>query len=150
MRHFAILHHMPGGIDLSISEFCNFIIYCFLATLIISIISLRILRKLFQSYARFRNIAFLCTGQFLFLILHFISLFIQGFIALGLGTPHHMQLLMFHYIQIHDNYIHFCSCWYKDLSSGGGGHINLPLSVRPDIDTWFVWLSPPTVLELQL
>jgi hypothetical protein len=35
-----------------------------------------------------------------------------------------------------------------------GGHINLPLSVRPfvrpDIDTWFVWLSPPTVLELQL
>ena len=22
--------------------------------------------------------------------------------------------------------------------------------VRPDIDTWFVWLSPPTVLELQL
>ena len=34
------------------------------------------------------------------------------------------------------------------------GHINLPLSVRlfvcPDIDTWFVRLSPPTVLELQL
>ena len=33
------------------------------------------------------------------------------------------------------------------------GHINLPLSirpfVRPDIDTWFVRLSP-TVLELQL
>jgi hypothetical protein len=28
LRHFAILHHMPGGIDLSISEFCNFIIYC--------------------------------------------------------------------------------------------------------------------------
>ena len=24
------------------------------------------------------------------------------------------------------------------------------LFVRPDIDTWFVWLSPPTVLELQL
>jgi hypothetical protein len=39
----------------------------------------------------------------------------------------------------------------------GGGHINLPLVrpsvrpfVRPDIDTWFVRLSPPTVLELQL
>ena len=34
-----------------------------------------------------------------------------------------------------------------------GGHINLPPVrpfVRPDIDTWFVWLSPPTVLELQL
>jgi hypothetical protein len=31
-----------------------------------------------------------------------------------------------------------------------GGHINLPLFVRPDIDTWFVRLSPPTVLELQL
>ena len=35
-----------------------------------------------------------------------------------------------------------------------GGHINLPLSVRSlvhsDIDTWFVRLSPPTVLELQL
>ena len=31
-----------------------------------------------------------------------------------------------------------------------GGHINLPLSVRPDIDTWFVRLTPPTVLELQL
>jgi hypothetical protein len=35
-----------------------------------------------------------------------------------------------------------------------GGHINLALSVRsyvrPDIDTWFVRLSPPTVLELQL
>ena len=34
------------------------------------------------------------------------------------------------------------------------GHIYLPLSVRsfvhPDIDTWFVRLSPPTVLELQL
>jgi hypothetical protein len=29
------------------------------------------------------------------------------------------------------------------------GHINL-LFVRPDIDTWFVRLSPPTVLELQL
>ena len=35
----------------------------------------------------------------------------------------------------------------------GGGHINLPPVrpfVRPDIDTWFVRLSPPTVLELQL
>ena len=32
----------------------------------------------------------------------------------------------------------------------GGGHINLPTFVRPDIDTWFVQLSPPTVLELQL
>jgi hypothetical protein len=36
----------------------------------------------------------------------------------------------------------------------GGGHINLSLSVRPfvrpDIDTWFVRLSSPTVLELQL
>ena len=34
-----------------------------------------------------------------------------------------------------------------------GGHINLPPVrpfVRPDIDTWFVRLSPPTVLELQL
>jgi hypothetical protein len=33
-----------------------------------------------------------------------------------------------------------------------GGHINLPLFVHPDIpvDTWFVQLSPPTVLELQL
>jgi len=47
-----------------------------------------------------------------------------------------------------------------------GGHISLPLSVwtsgrpfvrasvrpfvRPDIDTWFVRLSHPTVLELQL
>ena len=34
------------------------------------------------------------------------------------------------------------------------GHINLPLSVHPfvcpGIDTWFVRLSPPTVLELQL
>jgi hypothetical protein len=33
------------------------------------------------------------------------------------------------------------------------GHINLPPvrpSVHPDIDTWFVRLSPPTVLELQL
>ena len=30
------------------------------------------------------------------------------------------------------------------------GHINLPLFVRPDIDAWFVRLSPPTVLELQL
>ena len=30
------------------------------------------------------------------------------------------------------------------------GHINLPLSIHPDIDTWFVRLSPPTVLELQL
>jgi hypothetical protein len=35
---FAIRHHLPGGIDLSISEFCNFIMYCFLASLIISII----------------------------------------------------------------------------------------------------------------
>ena len=39
-------------------------------------------------------------------------------------------------------------------SQVGGGHINLPLSVRPfvrsDIGTWFVRLSPPTVLELQL
>ena len=35
----------------------------------------------------------------------------------------------------------------------GGGGINLPPVrpfVRPDIDTWFVRLSPPTVLELQL
>jgi hypothetical protein len=39
--------------------------------------SLRILRKFSQSLARFRNFAFLCT-RFLFLILHFISLFIQG------------------------------------------------------------------------
>jgi hypothetical protein len=51
--------------------------------------------------------------------------------------------------------------WYfyapATKSRGGGGN-NLPLSVRspvrpfvrPDIDTWFVWLSPPTVLELQL
>ena len=31
---------------------------------------------------------------------------------------------------------------------GEGGHINLP-PVRPDIDTWFVRLSP-TVLELPL
>jgi hypothetical protein len=42
-----------------------------------------------------------------------------------------------------------------------GGHINLLLSIRssicssvfpfcPDIDTWFVRLSPPTVLDLQL
>jgi hypothetical protein len=30
------------------------------------------------------------------------------------------------------------------------GHINLTLSVRSDIDTWFFRLSPPTVLELQL
>jgi hypothetical protein len=33
--------------------------------------------------------------------------------------------------------------------SRGGGHINLPPvrpSVHPDIDTWFVRLSPPTVL----
>ena len=74
---FAIRHHLPGGIDLSIGDFCNFIIYCFLASLIISIISLRILRKFSQSLARFRNFAFLCT-RFLFLILHFISLFIQG------------------------------------------------------------------------
>jgi hypothetical protein len=29
---FAIRHHLPGGIDLSISEFFNFIIYCFLAS----------------------------------------------------------------------------------------------------------------------
>jgi hypothetical protein len=39
-------------------------------------------------------------------------------------------------------------------SRRGGGHINLPLFVRlffrPDIDTCFVQLSPPTVLELQL
>jgi hypothetical protein len=27
---FAIRHHLPGGIDLSISEFCNFIIYFYL------------------------------------------------------------------------------------------------------------------------
>jgi hypothetical protein len=36
----------------------------------------------------------------------------------------------------------------------GGGRIYLPLSVRssvrPDTDTWFDRLSPPTVLELQL
>jgi hypothetical protein len=38
-----------------------------LASLIISIISLRILRKCSQSLARFRNFAFLCT-RFLFLI----------------------------------------------------------------------------------
>ena len=62
---FAIRHHLPGGIDLSISEFCYFIIYCFLASLIISIISLRILRKFSQSLARFRNFAFLCTRCFL-------------------------------------------------------------------------------------
>ena len=39
-----------------------------------------------------------------------------------------------------------------------GGHINLPFSVRSSVClsgykykcTWFVWLSPPTVLELQL
>ena len=39
-----------------------------------------------------------------------------------------------------------------------GGHIDLPLSVRasvrpfvrPDIYTWFVRRSPPTLLELQL
>jgi hypothetical protein len=39
-------------------------------------------------------------------------------------------------------------------SRAGEGHINLPLSiclfVCQDIDTWFVQLSPPTVLELQL
>ena len=50
-------------------------------------------------------------------------------------------------------------------SGGGGGDINLPPVrpfvrsfvrlfflpfVCPDIDTWFVRLSPPTVLELQL
>jgi hypothetical protein len=40
------------------------------------------------------------------------------------------------------------------MKNRGGGNINLPLSVRPfvrpDIDTWFVRLSPPTVLELHL
>jgi hypothetical protein len=42
----------------------------------------------------------------------------------------------------------------EEWGGGGGGHINLPLFihpfVRPDIDTWFFRLSPPTVLELQL
>jgi hypothetical protein len=33
--------------------------------------------------------------------------------------------------------------------SRGGGILIYPLFVRPDIDTWFVWLTP-TVLELQL
>jgi hypothetical protein len=37
----------------------------------------------------------------------------------------------------------------KSRGGGGGGHINLP-PVRQDMDTWFVRLSPPTVLELQL
>ena len=42
-----------------------------------------------------------------------------------------------------------CPC---DKESVGGGDIKIypcPF-VRPDIDTWFVRLSPPTVLELQL
>ena len=43
------------------------------------------------------------------------------------------------------NFVFLCP---RDKESGG--HINLPLSVRPDTDTWFVRLSPPTVLELQL
>jgi hypothetical protein len=39
------------------------------------------------------------------------------------------------------------------LDEESGGLINLPPVrpfIRPDIDTWFVWLSPPTVSELQL
>jgi hypothetical protein len=46
------------------------------------------------------------------------------------------------------------SSFYAPATKSWGGHINLPLSiclfVCPDIDTWFVQLSPPTVLELQL
>ena len=40
----------------------------------------------------------------------------------------------------------------RDKESGGeGGKLIYPCPfVRPDIDTWFVRLSPPTVLELQL
>ena len=43
-------------------------------------------------------------------------------------------------------------CPHDKESGGGGGEgdINLPLFVHPDIDTWFVRLTPPTVLELQL
>ena len=40
-------------------------------------------------------------------------------------------------------------CFYAHATKSGG-HINLPLPIRPDIDTWFVRLSPHTVLELQL
>ena len=45
------------------------------------------------------------------------------------------------------------SDFYAPAMKSRGGDINLP-PVRPfirsDIDTWFVRLSPPTVLELQL
>ena len=41
--------------------------------------------------------------------------------------------------------------FYAPAAKSRGGVILIyPLSVRPDIDTWFVRLSPPTVLELQL
>jgi hypothetical protein len=43
--------------------------------------------------------------------------------------------------------------WWRKPERRVGGHINLPPVrpfVRPDIDAWFVRLSPPTVLELQL
>ena len=52
-----------------------------------------------------------------------------------------LNFLIFHLILMQ----FFMPPWQR----GGEGHINLPLSVRPDIDTWFVRLSP-TVLELQL
>jgi len=56
------------------------------------------------------------------------------------------------------NQITFCINFLCPRNEESGGHINLPLSVRlsirpfvrPNIDTWFVRLSPPTVLELQL
>jgi hypothetical protein len=49
-------------INLELNSAMNtYIMYCFLASLIISIMSLRILRKFSQSLARFRNFAFLCT-----------------------------------------------------------------------------------------
>ena len=52
----------------------------------------------------------------------------------------------------HYQFIEICLCLRDEESGGGGGGILIypcpfvRLFVRPDIDTWFVQLSPSTVL----
>ena len=54
------------------------------------------------------------------------------------------------YIDNINTFSFLCPRNYR-LRVGGGGILIYPCPfVRADIDTWFVQLSPPTVLELQL